>query len=387
MTEKTLYPSLNTPAVLVDLDQLEANIGEMSRLAAEAGLQLRPHIKVHENVSIARMQLEAGACGVEVGAVEQAEAMAGQDLTDIVIAHPNYYGGPKGEILRKLLGKPGLALALVIDMPEQAEIVSRLARAAGKQVRVLIKIDLGRSSRFGVAPGEPALELARKLQQLPGIELVGIYGHEMGARPTPEGKDEVAFEAATMMCQTARILKEQGFALHHVSVGASSTYRSTCRFRKEGKFAELTEIHPGQCVIGDIMYMYSGGNTRESIAVTVLTTVMSTSHSEWAIVDAGYKTLGADSLIAHREKPGFFWNGFPSFGAVKGRPDLWLGRLSAETSVLYYTGPARKVTFGERLEIVPNNATLVINIHDQIYGVRNGKVEQVIPVTGRGRGN
>jgi len=156
---------------------------------------------------------------------------------------------------------------------------------------------------------------------------------------------------------------------------------------KEGKFSEITEIHPGAFAIGDIRYMRMGGNTREACAVTVLTTVMSTSHPDWVVIDAGYKTFGADSLIEHRDAPEFFWNGRPSFGSVQGRPDLWFGRISAEISCLYYTDPGRKLSFGERLEIVPNNATLVINIHDQIYGVRNGVVEQVISVTGRGRGN
>ncbi len=388
MTEpKTLYPSLDTPAVLVDLDTLEANIGEMSRLAAETGLRLRPHIKVHENVSIAKMQIEAGACGIEVGTVEQAEAMAEQGIDDIVVAHPGFYAGPKGDILKKLLNQSMLNVAVVLDMLEQAEIISQVTQAVGKEISVLIKIDLGRSSRYGVLPGEPVLNLARKLRQLPGINLVGIYGHEMGVKPTPEGKDEVAFEAATIMTENARMLRKEGFSTYHVSVGASSTFRSTCRFMKEGKFAEITEIHPGQCVIGDIRYIKSGGNIREACAVTVLTTVMSTSHPGWAVIDAGYKTFGADSLIAYRDTPGFFWNGEPSFGSVQGRPDLWFGRLSAETSCLDYMDPGKKLSFGERLEIVPNNATLVVNIHDRIYGVRNGVVEKVIPVTGRGRGN
>ena len=184
-----------------------------------------------------------------------------------------------------------------------------------------------------------------------------------------------------------RRIRKEGIAVDHVSVGASPTFRSTCRFIREGKFPEITEIHPGQCVFGDIMYMRAGGNIREACAVTVLTTVTSTSHADWAIIDAGYKTFGADSLIAYRDTPGFFWNGKPSFGSVQGRTDLWLGRFSAETSCLYYTDPKKKLSFGERLEIVPNNATLVINIHDQIYGVRNGVVEKVMPVTGRGRGN
>ncbi len=388
MTEQKMpYPSLNTPAVLVDLNTLEANIKEMSKLAAEAGIRLRPHVKVHENASIAKMQIERGACGVEVGVVEQAEAMAEQGIEDIIIAHPVFYGGPKGEILKKLLNKPRLKLAVVVDMLEQARIISQLAQAVGKKARVLIKIDLGRSPRFGVLPGEPVLNLAKQLRQLPGIDLIGIYGHEMGIKPTLEGKDEVALEAATIMTENAKLLKKEGIAIEHVSVGASPTFHSTCRLMKEGKFSEITEIHPGAFAIGDIRYMRMGGNTREACAVTVLTTVMSTSHPDWVVIDAGYKTFGSDSLIEHRDALEFFWNGRPSFGSVQGRPDLWFGRISAEISCLYYTDPGRKLSFGERLEIVPNNATLVINIHDQIYGVRNGVVEQVISVTGRGRGN
>jgi len=389
MTEQKMpYPSLDTPAVLVDLNTLETNIKEMSQLAAEAGVRLRPHVKVHENASIAKMQIERGACGVEVGVVEQAEAMAEQGIEDIIIAHPNFYGGPKGEILKKLFTKPQLKLALLVDMLEQAGIISQMAQAVGKKARVLIKIDLGRSPRFGVHSGEPALNFAKQLRQLPGIDLIGIYGHEMVIKPTPEGIDEVALEAATIMTENARLLRKEGIAIEHVSVGASSTFRSTCRFMKEDKFSEITEIHPGAFAIGDIRYMRMGGNTREACAVTVLTTVMSTSHPDWVVIDAGYKTFGSDSLIEHRDAPEFFWNGRPSFGSVQRRPDLWFGRISAEIGCLYYTDPnKKKLSFGERLEIVPNNATLVINIHDQIYGVRNGVVEKVIPVTGRGRGN
>ncbi|MFH0768979.1 MAG: alanine racemase [Chloroflexota bacterium] len=381
------YPSLDTPAVLVDLNTLEENIEEMSRLSAEVGIRLRPHVKVHENVSIAKMQIEAGACGVEVGTVEQAEAMAEQGITDIVIAHPSFYGGPKGEVLKKLLSHSSLKLVVVADMLEQAETISHVAQAVGKRIPVLIKVDLGRSSRFGIPPGGPVLNLARKLSQLRGIDLIGIYGHEMGAEPTQEGKDKVAFEAATIMTENAKMLRKEGIAIEHVSLGASPTFRSTCRFLKEGKFREITEIHPGQCVIGDIMYMRAGGNLREACAVTVLATVISTSHPDWAVIDAGYKTFGADSLITQLDAAGFFWKGMPSFGSVQGRQDLWLGRLSAETSCLYYMDREKKLSLGERLEIVPNNATLVINIHDKIYGVRNSEVDITIPVTGRGRGN
>lgn len=387
------YPSLDTPAVLVNLDKLEANIQEMSRLTREAGLRLRVHIKVHECAEIAKMQLAAGACGVEVGPIAQAEAMAEEGIDDIVVAHPGYYGDQKQETLRRLLRKPGLRLAIVVDMPEQAEGISQAAQVTGRTVPVLIKIEtcLGagapRSQRHGVLPGEPTLNLARRLLQLPGIEFEGIYAHEMGAKPTQEGVDDMAYKTAEIVTDTARMLRGKGIEVKHVSVGASPTLSSTCRFVKEGKFPELTEVHPGNRVIGDIMYMMARGNTIETCALTVLVTVMSTTHAGWAMVDAGYKTFGAESLIGRRDTPGFFWDGRPSFGHIIGRPDLRLANLSAETGHVFYVEPGEKLHIGQRLEIIPNNATLVTNLHDHLYGVRNGVVEKVFKVTGRGRGN
>jgi len=379
------YSSLATPCVLVDLDKLEANIREMSQLAAEAGVRLRPHVKVHGSAAIAKMQLEAGACGIEVGSVNQAEPMAEGGIDDILVAHP-FYGDHKLEVLKRLLNRPKLKITVVVDMLEQAEGISQVGQAVSRKVPVLIKVDTV-GGRYGVPSGEPTVNLAQKLGQLPGIEFKGIYAHEMGAEPTAEGVGKVAFKAASMMAETARMLKKEGIPVEHVSVGGSPTFRATCRYLKEGEFPEITEIHPGNCVIGDIIYMRAYGNTRETCAVTVLTTLMSTSHPDWAIIDAGFKTFGAESIIGRRESPGFFWKGMASFGSVQGRPDLWFGRMSAETGHVYYTEPKKKnLSVGDRLEIVPNSATLAISIHEQLYGVRKGVVEKVIPVTGRGRG-
>jgi len=376
------YPTLDTPCVLLDMDKLEANIGEMSQLATEAGIRLRVHVKIHECADIAKMQLEAGACGIEVGPIAQAEAMADEGIDDIIIAHPNFYGAHK----------PTLKVAVVVDMLEQAEGISQVGQEVDRKVPVLLKIETNRvtagGARFGVLPGEPALDLAKKLFRLQGIEFAGIYAHEIGGGGTPEGVEKVALETVEIMSEMAKMIRCEGIAINHVSVGASPTFRATCRWIKEGKFPEITEIHPGNCVIGDIMYMRSLGNIRESCALTVLTTVMSTSHPGWTMIDAGYKTFGNDSLRTARDDPHFSWRGMPSFGSIQGRPDLWLGSLSAESAhVFYMENESGRLNLGERLEIVPNNATLVINIHTTMYGVRNGVVERVIPVTGRGRGN
>jgi D-serine deaminase-like pyridoxal phosphate-dependent protein len=93
-------------------------------------------------------------------------------------------------------------------------------------------------------------------------------------------------------------------------------------------------------------------------------------------------------MIESQKTPGFFWNGKPSYGSIQGRSDLWFGQISAETGLIYYKEDARRdLKLGDRLEIVPNSISLVVNIHEKLYGVRNGKVEMVIPVTGRCRGS
>lgn len=381
------YPSLNTPVVLLDLDKLEANIKEIQQAADEAGVKLRPHSKVHQSVVIAKMQLEAGAHGIEVGPLDQAEPMAEGGIDDILVAHP-FYGEHKLETLKRtLVNNPKLKLSIVVDMIEQAEGISRVGQAVGRKVPLLIKLETG-GDRYGVLPGEPILELAKKLEKLTGVELVGIYAHESGAVPTEEGVAKVAFEVATKVCETTRMLKKEGFKMEHVSVGASPTHFATCQLIKGGKFLEITELHPGQRAIGDIRYMMGRGNTREACAATVLVSVMSTSHPNHVVIDAGWKTFGGESMIERRETPNFFWNGKPSYGSVQRRSDLRFGKMGAETGWLYYMEGAKKdLEVGDRLEIVPNSINLVINIHNELYGVRDGKVEMVIPVTGRCRGS
>jgi D-serine deaminase-like pyridoxal phosphate-dependent protein len=380
--------ALDTPAVVVYLDVLEANIAEMSRLAAEAGVKLRPHTKIHECPDIAKLQIAGGACGIEVGTVERAVCMAAAGIDDILIAHP-FFGDHRLNILRRLLETPGLRITVMVDMMEQARPISRLGEALGQRIPVLLKINTG-GNRFGVPPGEPALRMAQQLCRLPGIAFEGLYAHESGGKPTPESQEQLALEAATVMAETARLLTKAGFPATHVSVGASPTLRATCALLKEKRFPEITEIHPGHCVMVDMWHVKARVSPREACAAAILCTVMSAVDPRYVVIDAGYKTLGADSLIQYRDLPGFFWQEKPSYGSVQGRPDLWIGRLSAETAGVQYVepsiGPEKRLRVGDRLEIVPNNATLVISMQERIYGVRHGVVERVFAVAGRGQG-
>jgi D-serine deaminase-like pyridoxal phosphate-dependent protein len=374
MSSKIRIDDLDTPAVVLDLDRLDANIKEMSDLASAASVKLRPHVKIHQSPLIAKMQIEAGACGVEVGTVVQAQRMAEGGISDIVIAHP-FYGERKYEALKKILTKPELNIATVVDMPEQAAGLSRIAEQTGRDIPVYIKIDTG-IGRFGVLPGEPVLKLAEKLRRLPGIRITGIYAHESGAVPTEEGVSKAALETGRIVTTAAEMLRSNDFAIEEVAVGASPTFRATCRLIREGVLTDITEIHPGAAVIGDIMYFRGHGVSREACALSVLTTVMSTSHDDLVVIDAGYKTLGKDPLIERQNQTNFYWQGRPSYGSIQGRNDLWLGRMGAESAWLFYKSPnSQKLKLGDRIQIVPNNATLVVNLHNKIYGVRKGVVE------------
>jgi D-serine deaminase-like pyridoxal phosphate-dependent protein len=386
MNEQQMSVSaIETPAVIVYMDVLESNIAEMSRLAREAGVRLRPHTKIHECPEIAGMQIAGGACGIEVGAIERALCMADAGIHDILIAHP-FYGDQKLAILRRLLDKPGLKVTLMVDMMEQAEGISRTGETLGRTIPVLLKINAG-GDRFGVRPGEPALRMVKQLRRLPGISFEGIYAHESGGKPTPKSLGNLARETATLAVETARLLAKEGIPVRHVSVGASPTLRATCDLLKAGHFPEITEIHPGHCTIGDMWHVRALANPREACAAAVLCTVMSAADPRYVIIDAGYKTFGADSLIQYRDMPGFFWQGKPSFGSVQDRPDLWLGKISAETAILQYMdpaiGPEKRLRIGDRLEIDPNSATLAISLQQRIYGVRNGAVERIFSVAGK----
>lgn len=377
---------LATPCVIIDLNILETNIALMTRMAREAGVSLRPHTKIHECPEIARMQIAGGACGIEVGAIERAVCMAEAGIDDILIAHP-FYGDHKLAILRRLLEKPGLKITVMVDMKEQAEPISRIGDEMGRAIPVLLKVNTG-GDRFGVLPGEPALDLARQICRLPGIAFEGLYAHESGAKAAAESQKEVALHTAMRTVETARLLRQSGIPVNHVSVGASPTLRAAASLLKGGQFPEITEIHPGHCTVGDIWHVRALANPREACAAAVLCSVMSVVNPGQAMIDAGYKTFGADPLIQYRDQPGFFREERPSYGSVQGRPDLWMGRIFAETAALQYTdpdiAPEKRLRLGDRLEIIPNNATLVISMQERIYGVRNGMVERVFAVAGRG---
>jgi D-serine deaminase-like pyridoxal phosphate-dependent protein len=266
-------------------------------------------------------------------------------------------------------------------MVEQAEAISQVGQAIGKKIPVLLKIDTG-VKRFGVFPGEPALQRARELVKVPGIELVGILGHESPAglsENSKEGWNKHCREVPALMAATARLLRNNGIQIEHVEIGSTPALRNVPMLKD---YPEITEVHPGMYVFGDIGYVTQFSMPIERCSLTVLTTVISTPDTlpARAVIDTGAKTL--TSTPAHLQykpgEPGYLFDGKPKLGHVVGRPDLWLGRLAIVGGIIYFTDPDKKVGLGERLEIIPNFTCMVAGIHSRIYGVRNGKVEKLL---------
>jgi D-serine deaminase-like pyridoxal phosphate-dependent protein len=328
---------------------------------------------------VAELQLKAGARGVSISKVSEAAVYVNAGITDIIIVHP-FYGDHKFGALKELL--PRAQIRCVVDSLTGAQGLAQVGQAAGESVPVLLKIDTG-INRFGVPPGEPALRMARELTQIPGIEPVGILNHESAFLETSaEGVTRLAFECAAALSATARLLRNEGIQIRDVATGASTTARALCHYAS--LFPEITEIHPGAYVFGDWMYINGFVMPQESCAASVLVTVVSAPDPNRICVDGGQKTFSADPLafMAARSNHCGPWR--PTYGTVKGHPHIKITRLTEEIGVLTFDDAGAAFNIGDRIEIVPNHISLAINLHDTLYGVRSGTLEQEIPVLCRG---
>ena len=354
---------LETPAVLVDLDVLERNVATMAARARAAGVRLRPHAKTHKCPEIGRMQLAAGAPGLTLAKISEAEVFAASGLEDVFVAFPAV-GEDKGRRLLALSERARVSVG--VDSLEGAQSLARPFARAGRVLDVLLKIDVG-YGRVGVVPAAAAA-LARLLAELPGLRLVGIFthaGHVYAAR-TPEDVAVLARHEGRAMVELAEALRRSGLPVEVVSVGSTPTARGNLQV------PGVTECRPGSYVFHDANQVSLGACTLDDCALTVLTTVVSTPGPGRAVLDAGSKTLSSDS--ARPVAGGHGW--------VLGSQSR-LSALSEEHGwVTLAEGDELRV--GQRVRVLPNHCCAVANLHDRLFGVRAGQVEVVFDVAARG---
>ncbi|MGH2631753.1 MAG: alanine racemase [Actinomycetota bacterium] len=357
---------VETPALLIDLDQLERNVAEMAEVAREAGVALRPHVKTHKAPAIARMQIEAGARGLTVAKLGEAEVMADAGFDDLLVAYP-IVGESKLDRLAGLMDRAEVRVSL--DTLEVAEGLGRLGVRLGRDVPVLVEVDSG-LHRMGRPPGEPSSSLALEVAGVPGVEVVGLLthaGHAYRASGALELR-RIAEREALALLETAELCARAGLEIREISVGSTPTARIAATV------AGVTELRPGTYVFNDIQQLRLGVATLATCAARVLVTVVARPTAERFLVDGGTKSFSSD---------GGDGPPFPGRGLVIGRPDLVLDFMTEEHGVGHIEGGG-DVSIGERLPVVPLHVCSCVNLFDGAVGIRGDRVDREIAIEARG---
>lgn len=357
---------IETPAVLVDLDVLEKNLKHTADLAKQAGVRLRPHCKTHKSVWLAKKQLEYGACGITVAKLSEAEVMIDGGITDILVAYP-IIGEAKLARLEKLLDRASLIVSA--DSVAGAKGLSDLGVKLNQKIRIYVDVNSG-LQRCGMEPGEETAELVKSIIDFPGIEIVGLMTHG-GFSYDYNDRESLLLAArreADALLVTQEMLRKDGIDIQEISVGSTPTSKFI------GEMPEgITEIRPGAYVYGDDQQLSIGIITEEECAMHILTTVVSAPRIGSVIVDAGLKTLCSDGC-PYRE----------GYGMNRDDHSIYIAELCEEHGIVKMP-PEKKLNVGDRIQILPNHCCATTNMHDELYGVRNGVVERMIKVDARGK--
>ncbi|MBO8140755.1 MAG: alanine racemase [Firmicutes bacterium] len=266
--ERPLLEEVDTPALVVDLDVMDRNIERMATRAREAGVRLRPHAKTHKSPWIAHRQIRAGAAGITVAKLGEAEVMLDAGITDILVAYP-IVGELKLRRLQRLLEEADLIIS--VDSVEAAEAAGQAGRQSGRgRVRVYVDVDTGHR-RLGQAPGAATVELAERIARVPGVEVVGLMSHagHLAGASSQTALTEEARRAAQALVETAEVLRRRGLAIEEVSPG------STPGAVFDAGVCGVTEIRPGTYVFNDRNTVERWAAAEADCALTVLTTVVS----------------------------------------------------------------------------------------------------------------
>jgi D-serine deaminase-like pyridoxal phosphate-dependent protein len=357
---------IDTPEILVDVDVLDRNIERMARAVEAKGLALRPHAKTHKIPEIAARQLAAGAVGLTVATIGEAEVFAARGVEDIFIAYPLWISPQKAERLQRLASTAEISVG--VDSPSGAATLGKgLGGTAGK-VAVLIEIDSGHH-RSGVRPGA-ATAVARAASEA-GLRVAGVFtfpGHSYapGMPAQAAGQEQAALK------QAAEALADAGFEAQVRSGGSTPTALLT-------EASTATEVRPGVYVFGDAQQFELGRCALDDISLTVAATVVS--HHDTPpgaparfIVDAGSKILGSD-------RPAWA----TGFGRLIDYEDARITALSEHHATVEWHHRAPAPPIGARLRIIPNHVCLAINLVDEVAVVSQWQLVDRWSVAARGK--
>lgn len=351
--------ALDTPVLWVDLDRLESNIEHLAAHFRQAGIGWRPHTKGIKAPALAHKLLDAGAIGITCAKLGEAEVMAAAGIKDILVAN-QVVGAAKITRLVNLRHHADVKV-LVDDFDNVAEM-GAAASAKGVTIGVLIEVNVG-MDRAGVLPGEPTVALAKRIADTPGLAFKGVQtweGHTLSLTDPVEKRRGIE-QSIARFTDTAQQCRNAGLPVEIVSAGGSGTYQVT------PFLPGVTEVEAGGAIYCDVTYQQWGVELEPALFVRSIIT----SHPapNRIICDAGFKTLP---------------RGYATPQPL-GIDDVQSIVFSAEHGIITLAKPNPTLKVGDVFDILVGYSDATVFLHDQIYGIRQGTVETVWPILGRGK--
>lgn len=359
--------TLRTPAVLIDRATAIRNIDRMQAEASARGLRLRPHSKTHKSPVVARWQIERGAVGICCAKLGEAEVFADAGFTDIRLPYP--ISPSNADRVIALLDRT--RLSFILDHVGVAKQWSEQMTRAGREVDILVKVDVG-FHRCGIDPDtRETLPTIKAIASLPGLRFRGLLSHagQTYHAHSEDGLRTMAAAEAQTMSDLAERCRKDGLPVEEVSAGATPP----ARFSMQQK--GFTEYRPGNYVYLDRTQVALGAATIDDCALTVLATVVSKPSKHRLVLDSGSKTLTNDGARGFSPSPGH--------GVVLDHPNLHIERLSEEHATVKVDGTT-PLEPGDRVRIVPNHSCVVSNLVDEAWLVDGDSVEP-LPIAARGK--
>ena len=357
---------LDTPALCVDLDKLSQNIATMRTRLSEMKVVSRPHAKTHKCPTIAKLQLAGGSIGICTAKLSEAEVMFAGGIEPILMTTSNV---SPAKIRRAMaLRKAHPRFIQAVDYPQNARDLDEAAKAAGVVADVVVDVAIG--TRSGVPPGDQAVAVAQLVDKLPNLKLRGIISYDGGAQHIKGFKNRLdqTLNRFAPSLETYQSFKRAGLNTEIFSGGGTGTYNIL------PKAAGVTDLQVGSYIFMDCQYLEIGGESNEQVfedfapSLTVVTTVLNTYFPKSITTDAGAKALTLN-------KPGPW---------VIGEKDFAYNAGSDEFGVIKYETAQRSYKVGDKLELIVPHCDPAVNEYDQMYAIRNERVEAVWPISARG---
>lgn len=368
---------LRTPCVLVDSPRVERNLHRLQTAANARALRLRPHAKTHKSIELARRQIAGGAVGICCAKLGEAEIFAAAGIEDIRLPYP--LNPASAERVLELLDQT--RLSFIVDHLAVARGWSDVMQRAGRDVDVLVKVDVG-FHRCGIDPEQPdAAEFIARIAKLPGLRFRGLLshaGHGYGA--TSEDQVRAIAEAeAAVMSRLAEAVRARGIEVTELSVGATPTVRYS--LKQDG----VTELRPGNYIYFDRTQVSLGAAQWDNCALTVLARVVAKPAPDRVILDSGSKTLTNDLARGFTPAAGYGTVLRSITGLQVPDEALAIERLSEEHANVRVAAGAQNLEPGDLVRIVPNHSCVVSNLVDAAWLVDGERVGERLEISARGR--